>query len=475
MAVVTRKRAHGVTYYVTFDFDGVKQWEHAGSDKTEAHRLSRRRLREVAAGTYRPERKSEHPTVREFAEEWLSKRTCRWAEDEATFFRTYVLSREWLAGMLIEDLEVRHTVQLATELKTAWSERFQRTIAATTAATIYGIYSVMCRDARIDGVLKTDVCVLPRGLLQRRAKKSKRKPYSAEAVAKILGCAAVHPTARVFSTLAFLTGMREGEICGRRWRDWDPGSSPLGCLTVETQYNDQMLKGDHFEPGEVARRVPVHPELARVLTWWQSEGFAIVHRRAPTLDDFIVPNEHGEPYGRSAAYALFQRAIAKAGVENLTLHATRNTFTSLCRRGGARKEVIEQVTHNASGDTVDHYTYWDWAPLCEAVLCLQLGSPTALALAESVGGDASGDVRTNDSRLLERAPGVKPGTSDESTRAYLHSSRIVAPLESSVVLETFDQSAREGAARHQSAQAFVLAAFGAIHGGQRTLEALVAP
>ncbi len=30
------------------------------------------------------------------------------------------------------------------------------------------------------------------------------------------------------------------------------------------------------------------------------------------------------------------------------------------------------MTHNAAGDTVDHYTHWAWAPLCEAVLCLKL-------------------------------------------------------------------------------------------------------
>ena len=40
------------------------------------------------------------------------------------------------------------------------------------------------------------------------------------------------------------------------------------------------------------------------------------------------------------------------------------------RRGGARKEVLERVTHNATGDIVDHYTHFDWFPLCEAILCL---------------------------------------------------------------------------------------------------------
>jgi integrase len=480
MAVVARPRKRGITYYVTFYFDGRKVWERAGTDEREARRLSRRRLREVAEGTYHPARKSERPSVRAYAEDWLERRTCRWKDDEATYFRTYVLSREWLAGLLVEDLETRHVKQLVEELKTAWSERFQRTIAPRTVTSIYGIFRTMCRDARIDGILKTDPCVLPPGTFQRRAR-SKREPYSLEAIAKLLQCPDVHPTARVFSALALLTGMREGEVCGRRWRDWDPSSAPLGCLTVETQYDGQPLKGDRHQAGEVARKVPVHPELARLLHWWQREGFALAHRRAPRADDFIVPTKTGEPFGRSAAYGMFQRALAKAGVTNLTLHSTRHTFLTLCRRGGARKEVIEKVTHNASGDTVDHYTHWDWAPLCEAVLCLQLTSESSRGLplrglvsvatgpieapllpgggseepgaSSGLSGDATGDVVSHASRSTVAPPGLEPGCSRETTSAYLELPSDEEAPESSGKPGEDGCAGPKGAARHQSPKA----------------------
>ncbi len=69
---------------------------------------------------------------------------------------------------------------------------------------------------------------------------------------------------RVVFALQFFTGMRIGETCGRRWRDWVPNVEPLGSLRVHTQYNDQPLKtaksGDAKE-----RTVPVHPELEKVL------------------------------------------------------------------------------------------------------------------------------------------------------------------------------------------------------------------
>lgn len=33
------------------------------------------------------------------------------------------------------------------------------------------------------------------------------------------------------------------------------------------------------------RKVPVHPELERILTWWFDEGFKIAFRRCPAADD----------------------------------------------------------------------------------------------------------------------------------------------------------------------------------------------
>ena len=60
------------------------------------------------------------------------------------------------------------------------------------------------------------------------------------------------------------------------------------------------------------------------------------------------------------------------GIPPLTFHRLRDTFISLARRGGARKDVLERVTHNAAGDIIDRYTSFDWQPLCEAVSCLKI-------------------------------------------------------------------------------------------------------
>lgn len=51
-------------------------------------------------------------------------------------------------------------------------------------------------------------------------------------------------------------------------------------------------------------------------------------------------------------------------------HLTRHTMISFARRGGARADVLECVTHNAKGSIIDQYTHFDWEPLCDAVRCI---------------------------------------------------------------------------------------------------------
>ncbi|MGB5367738.1 MAG: hypothetical protein WBN14_15875 [Polyangiales bacterium] len=104
---------------------------------------------------------------------------------------------------------------------------------------------------------------------------------------------------RVIYALQFFTGMRIGETCGRRWRDWEPDSKPLGFLRVHTQYDDQTLKtaksGDSKE-----RAAPVHPELEKVLWCWQGRGSrrSTAVLRAPTTSSCLTREtwRHARPH-----------------------------------------------------------------------------------------------------------------------------------------------------------------------------------
>ncbi|HWA76043.1 MAG TPA: hypothetical protein VG937_27080 [Polyangiaceae bacterium] len=82
------------------------------------------------------------------------------------------------------------------------------------------------------------------------------------------------------------------------------------------------------------------------------------------------------------------RACVAVEVRFEGCHLTRHTMITWARRGGARADVPERVTHNAAGAIIDQYTHFDWEPLCEAVICLdyreaeaRAGKRRALALA----------------------------------------------------------------------------------------------
>lgn len=58
-----------------------------------------------------------------------------------------------------------------------------------------------------------------------------------------------------------------------------------------------------------------------------------------------------------------------AEIANKGSHALRRFMISAARSGGARKDTLEAITHNARGTMIDVYTSWEWPALCEAVKC----------------------------------------------------------------------------------------------------------
>jgi integrase len=367
MAIAKRVGPRGTVYWIDFGWQGRRVWERAGSDKRAAERLLTQRRREVTEGTYLPPGESRATTFGQWVGDWLDKRRNRNADNETSMVRRHVMSREWLTGKSLVELRVGDMTRLVAELRGAVSPKTGKPLSSKTVANIYGSIRTSLTDARRGELLTVDPCVLPRGTFRRRASAGEREPYTRDEVRLLVTSDAVPVRQRVWNALAFFTGMREGEVCGRTWADWDREARPLTSLHVHAQYDGQPLKTE-TEKGEHPRRVPVHPALERLLAWWFAEGFELVFRRAPTPEDPIVPSMDGNHYTRWAAYNAWRRGCAAAGVRNRSLHSTRHTFITLCRRGGARKEVVEKITHNATGDIVDAYTHFDWSPLCQAVV-----------------------------------------------------------------------------------------------------------
>jgi integrase len=361
MAVRERKTKDGISYDVATYFNKKQFWEHAGKDKREAQRLDAKRKREIKDGTYSPRAPGTKgtPTVVGFIERWGNARTNVSADDDRRNLARFLKVPEF-AGMHIDDVRARHVIGALNALK--------GTVKLKTLQNAYGTLRTMFRDARIEELTSVDPCVLPRGFFNGDAT-VERQPYSRTEAALLVAHAQIPEPLRVLNALCLLAGLRKGEACGRRWRDLDMAAEPLWAMAVGDQYDGRVLKTKR------PRSVPVHPELAAILKSWGEVGFSQLMGRKPEDDDFIVPlprtARHGDSHHTASTYyKAFVRACAAAKVRARSLHSMRHTMITLARRGGARKDVLEKVTHNARGDIVDRYTHLDWAPLCEAVAAI---------------------------------------------------------------------------------------------------------
>lgn len=367
MGVFARQRRSGIIYYVSFIWNGKQVQERAGTDKRQAQILERRRKREVAEGTYRPDQISGSTSLATYSLTWLDarqRRDIRTVRDDATRLKLHVLPM--LGARRIDSITRKDVRQLVETL------RANENLAPKTVRNIYGTLRTLFRDALIEELVLLDPCILPRNTLPSprdiSPTSARRQPgmFTREEVLLLLTDERVPTDRHVLYALLFLTGMRHGEAVGRRFREFDSTSHPLGSLMVATQYNNQPLKT------KTPRVVPVHPILACTLIAWQQEGFHASYGRPPSHDDLIVPSRTGKCRVSGTTHQNLQRDCRALGIPGRRTHDTRHTFISLARRDGARKEIIERITHNSRGDIVDRYTTFDWEPLCEAVACLQL-------------------------------------------------------------------------------------------------------
>ena len=358
MAVVGKQRKSGITYYVATSFAKRVYWERSGTDKREAERLDARRRREVDAGTFQPSEVVRVSMVAEYVKQWGEARGNISAEDDRRNLARFMAIPEF-STLPLDDVRPRHIIGALTKLK--------GTVALKTLQNAYGTLRTMFRDAQIAELVGANPCVLPRGFFSGEDSKE-REPYTRAEAAVLVSHHSIPWPIRVLNALCILAGLREGEACGRRWRDLDTETEPLWALEVGSQYGGRVLKTKR------ARVAPVHPELAVILGEWGADGYCKLMGSAPTPDDYIVPyatpRTRDGHHTRSTYYKAFVNGCRSAGIPNKSLHSMRHTMITLARRGGARKDILEQVTHNAKGDIVDRYTHRDWAELCEPVAAI---------------------------------------------------------------------------------------------------------
>jgi len=183
---------------------------------------------------------------------------------------------------------------------------------------------------------------------------------------------------RVKVALHVFAGFRDGEARNLRWRDLHDGA-PLGRIRLTHQASqrgtaDRPLKGARDE-WTAERDVPVHAELAQLLTWWRREGFAMVYGYHPSDDDFLTPDwrNPARPMTGDQASKQFRRFCRHLGLEPQgSYHSGRRFFITRAITGGAHSSRLNRITHNPRGDVLDGYDTPEWAELCAVVQAVKV-------------------------------------------------------------------------------------------------------
>ena len=148
-----------------------------------------------------------------------------------------------------------------------------------------------------------------------------------------------------------ITGMRQGEICGLRWEDFDREKKTLRVARSVNFVNKELVIGEtKTEDGK--RTIYLPDSLWRILADRQNQK--------ASFSEWIFPNlVHPElPLNPSRAYRQLKKLLEIGGLPSIRFHDLRHTFTSHAANSGiAPKTLSEIVGHTKASFTLDHYAH----------------------------------------------------------------------------------------------------------------------
>ena len=165
------------------------------------------------------------------------------------------------------------------------------------------------------------------------------------------------PVLRVVILAAAMTGLRQSELLGLRWRDVDWGAQRI-------RVRNAFVRGEHSSEGKsdlsTRRSVPMATRLARELDRWST-------RTLYGADEDLVfaHPQTGNPLDRTKVTRRFQEACRMAGVRVIKFHELRHTFATRLAASGEPLRSIQEFLGHADAKTTQIYAHY--APSAQEV------------------------------------------------------------------------------------------------------------
>jgi integrase len=158
------------------------------------------------------------------------------------------------------------------------------------------------------------------------------------------------PVLRVLILAAAVTGLRQSELLGIRWRDIDVTASRV-------RVRNAFVRGEHSSEGKsdlsTRRSVPMADWLANELAAWR-ERTVFAHD-----DDLVFAHPQlGRPLDPSRVTKRFKAACREAGVRQIRFHDLRHTFATSLAASGVPLRAIQEFLGHADLKTTQIYAHY---------------------------------------------------------------------------------------------------------------------
>jgi integrase len=147
---------------------------------------------------------------------------------------------------------------------------------------------------------------------------------------------------------AAMTGLRQGELLGLRWRDVDFRARKVRVVSpfVRGEFGDPKSDGS-------GRSVPLADRVATALQELRAESLY------PADGDLVFCHpETGRPLDRSKLVRRFKQALERASVPRITFHELRHTFGTRMAAAGTPLRTLQHWLGHADAKTTQIYAHY---------------------------------------------------------------------------------------------------------------------
>lgn len=187
--------------------------------------------------------------------------------------------------------------------------------------------------------------------------------YDAEQLAYFLRCvkAMNNPQEFIMFRVIAYTGIRQGEMCGLKWSDFDEVNGTLTIRRTVARGKEfkKIIQTTKTAAGE--RTIPLDRETIQLLREWrniQREQLFLLGFNANNPDQYIIPNENNEFQYSAYPYAVLKKVRKQFKIDEITVHGLRHTHVCLLLEAGVSvKEVQDRLGHENTEMVMEVYSH----------------------------------------------------------------------------------------------------------------------